>query len=131
MMMGMSARLALVAGIGLAAAACQNDAYGPPTGAYQPAPAYYNSGYNSPPPPPPRHGYAQPAPTYYNPNQQGYNPNQQGNRGVYNQADGRRYTTVTVTNRGQNGYRDDVVQQQVVCGSQYYDGYRSRTAPRC
>jgi hypothetical protein len=29
------------------------------------------------------------------------------------------------------GYRDDVVQQQVVCGSQYYDGYRTRTAPRC
>ncbi len=26
--------------------------------------------------------------------------------------------------------RDDVVQQQVVCGSQYYDGYRTRTA-RC
>ena len=50
---------------------------------------------------------------------------------MYNQADGRRYTTVTVTNRGQNGYRDDVVQQQVVCGSQYYDGYRNRTAPRC
>ena len=23
------------------------------------------------------------------------------------------------------------VQQQVVCGSQYYDGYRTRTAPRC
>ena len=46
-------------------------------------------------------------------------------------ADGRRYTTVTVTNRGQNGNRDDVVQQQVVCGSQYYDGYRTRTAPRC
>jgi hypothetical protein len=38
---------------------------------------------------------------------------------------------VTVTNRGQNGNRDDVVQQQVVCGSQYYDGYRNRTAPRC
>ena len=57
--------------------------------------------------------------------------NQQGSYGSYNQADGRRYTTVTVTNRGQNGYRDDVVQQQVVCGSQYYDGYRTRTAPRC
>jgi hypothetical protein len=36
-----------------------------------------------------------------------------------------------VTNRGQNGNRDDVVQQQVACGSQYYDGYRNRTAPRC
>ncbi len=54
-----------------------------------------------------------------------------GNQAGYNQTDGRRYTTVTVTNRGQNGYRDDVVQQQVVCGSQYYDGYRTRTAPRC
>ena len=39
--------------------------------------------------------------------------------------------TVTVTNRGQNGNRDDVVQQQVVCGSQYYDGYRTRNAPSC
>ena len=30
------------------------------------------------------------------------------------------------------GHRhDDVVQQQVFCGSQYYDGYRTRTAPRC
>ena len=67
---------------------------------------------------------SQPAPNY------NY-AKQQGNYGRYNQADGRRYTTVTVTNRGQNGYRDDVVQQQVVCGSQYYDGYRTRTAPRC
>lgn len=129
-MLGISARLALVAGIGLAAAACQNDAYGPPTGAYQPAPAY-NNGY----PPPPRYAYGQPAPNYY-PNQQGYNPYQQQNyqqqnSGRYNQADGRRYTTVAVTNRGQNGYQDQVVQQQVVCGSQYYDGYRSRTAPYC
>jgi hypothetical protein len=33
-------------------------------------------------------------------------------RGYYQPAPG--YTT----------YRDDVVQQQVVCGSQYYDGYR-------
>ena len=68
--------------------------------------------------------HPQPAPNY------NY-ANQQRNYGRYNQADGRRYTTVTVTNRGQNGYRDDVVQQQVVCGSQYYDGYRTRTAPRC
>lgn len=126
MMLGMSARLALIAGIGLAAAACQNDAYGPPTGAYQPAPAYPNNGYNAPPP---RPVYGQPAPNYYYQNQPAYNPYQ--NQGRYNQADGRRYTTVTVTNRGQNGYRDDVVQQQVVCGSQYYDGYRTRTAPNC
>lgn len=116
-MLGISARLALVVGIGLAAAACQNDAYGPPTGAYQPAPAY-NNGYYAPPP---RYAYGQPAPNYYQ-NQPAYNPYQQGQG---------RYTTVTVTNRGQNGYQDQVVQQQVACGSQYYDGYRNRTAPRC
>jgi hypothetical protein len=63
---------------------------------------YYNNGYNN-----------------------GYGPQQQP--GWNN---GQRYTTVTVTNRGQNGYRDDVVQQQVPCGSQYYDGYRQRIA-RC
>lgn len=99
-------RLVLVAGIGMTAAACQEPGYGR-GGAYQPAPTYGNPYYNS--------GYYGPAPT----------PSR------YNQADGRRYTTVTVTNRGQNGYRDDVVQQQVVCGSQYYDGYRTRTAPQC
>lgn len=126
-MLGVSARLALVAGVGLAVAACQNDAYGPPTGAYQPAPASYNNGYYAPPPP--RYAYGQPAPTYYYNQNQPYYGNQ--SRGRYNQADGRRYTTVTVVNRGQNGYRDDVVQQQVVCGSQYYDGYTTRTAPHC
>jgi hypothetical protein len=108
-------RLMLVVGIGITGAACQPA----PTGYGNP---YYNSGYYSPAPAQAQYGYAQPAP-YYN--------NQQGTYGRYNQADGRRYTTVTVTNRGQNGYRDDVVQQQVVCGSQYYDGYRTRTAPRC
>ena len=112
-------KLTLVAGIGMIGAACQDDSYAAPRGSYQPAPAaygnpYYNSGYYSPAPAP-RYGYAQPAPYGY---------------GTYNQAYDRRYTTVTVTNRGQNGYRDDVVQQQVVCGSQYYDGYRTRTA-RC
>ena len=112
-------RLMLVVGIGMTGAACQDDSYGAPRGYYQPAPTgynnpYYNTGYYGSAPAP-RYGYPQP---YY----------QQGN---YNQADGRRYTTVTVTNRGQNGYRDDVVQQQVVCGSQYYDGYRTRTAPQC
>ncbi len=120
-------RLALVVGLGLAAAACQGDGYGAPSGAYPGGPGYYNAGYNSPPPAPRYgygYGYGQPAPNYYYGNQP-----QQNVR--YNQADGRRYTTVTVTNRGQNGYRDDVVQQQVVCGSQYYDGYRTRTAPRC
>lgn len=101
-------KLMLVVGIGITGAACQDDGSAPPRGYYQPAP----TGYSNP---------------YYN---SGYSP-QQGNQGWYNQGDGRRYTAVTVTNRGQNGYRDDVVQQQVVCGSQYYDGYRTRTAPRC
>ena len=106
-------RLVLVVGIGMTGAACQDDGYAAPSGYYPPAPTVYsNPYYNSPAPAPSRYGYAQPAPNY-------------------NPADGRRYTTVTVTNRGQNGNRDDVVQQQVVCGSQYYDGYRTRTAPRC
>ena len=122
-------RLMFVAAIGLTGAACQGDGYGAPSGYYQPAPTgYYNSGYYAPAPAP-RYGYAQAAPAYYG-NQPAYYGNQQ--QGTwYNQTDGRRYTTVTVTNRGQNGYRDDVVQQQVVCGSQYYDGYRTRTAPSC
>jgi len=118
-------KLMLVAGIGITGAACQGDGSAPPRGYYQPAAtgygSPYTSGYYSPAP---QYGYSQPAPNYYY-------PNQQGSYGRYNQADGRRYTSVTVTNRGQNGYRDDVVQQQVVCGSQYYDGYRTRTAPRC
>lgn len=120
-------RVMLVVGIGMTGAACQGDGYGAPRGYYQPAPTgygspYYNRGYYGPAPA--RYGYWQPAPNY------NY-ANQQRRHGWYNQADGRRYTTVTVTNRGQNGYRDHVVQQQVVCGSQYYDGYRTRTAPRC
>lgn len=123
-----AAKLALTIGLGLAAAACQGDGYGAPSGAYPAGPGYYNTGYAPPPPrygyAPPAYGYAQPAPNYYYQNQP-----QQG--AWYNQGDGRRYTSVTVVNRGQNGYRDDVVQQQVVCGSQYYDGYRTRTAPRC
>ena len=102
-------RRMLVVGIGMIGAACQDAGYAAPRGYNQPAPGYsnpyYNSGYA---PAPSRYGYSQPAPYY----------NQTG------------YTTVTVTNRGQNGYRDEVVQQQVVCGSQYYDGYRNRTA-RC
>jgi hypothetical protein len=114
------AKVMLVAGIGLAATACETA----PQGAYRQAPPaygnpYYNTGYYAPPP-----GYARPAPGYYY-------ANPQPAPGWYNQADGRRYTTVTVTNRGQNGYRDDVVRQQVVCGSQYYDGYQTRTAPTC
>ena len=116
----------LVVGIAMTGAACQDYGYGAPRGTYQSAPPsygspYYNSGYYNPAPS--RYGYAQPAPYY--------NYGNQGNQAWYNQTDGRRYTSVTVTNRGQNGYRDDVVQQQVVCGSQYYDGYRTRTAPRC
>jgi hypothetical protein len=118
-------KLMIVAGIGLSAAACQGDGYGQPQGAYQQAPAYYNNGYNSPPPPP-RYAYAQPAPNPYYANQQ--YANQQANYGYNNQQ---RVATVTVTNRGQNGNPDQVVQQQVACGSQYYDGYRNRIAPRC
>ena len=116
-------RLVVVVGLGMAGAACQDDGQSAPRGVYQPASANNNNNNNYSPPPPSRTGYAQPAPNYYG--------NQQRNYGTYNKTDGRRYTTVTVTNRGQNGYRDDVVQQQVVCGSQYYDGYRNRTAPRC
>ena len=107
--------LIIAVGLGLMAAACQNDGMGPQ--------GTYNDSYNSPPPP--RYGQ-QPNPYYGNQQQQ-----QQGYPGTYNQADGRRYTTVAVTNRGQNGNRDEVVAQQVVCGSSYYDGYRNRTAPRC
>jgi hypothetical protein len=108
-------RLMLVVGIGMTGAACQDDGYAAPRGYYQPAPTgYSNPYYNS--------GYYQPAPTGYS-NPYYYSPAPAPSR--YG------YTTVTVTNRGQNGYRDDVVQQQVVCGSQYYDGYRTRTAPRC
>ncbi len=118
-------KLMLVVGIGLTGAACVDDGNAGPSGYYQPTAAYgnpyQNSGYYSPAPAPayryaPAYGYAQPAPGY-------------GYANVY--ANQQRYTTVTVTNRGQNGYRDDVVQQQVACGSQYYDGYRTRTAPRC
>lgn len=58
----------------------------------------------------------------------GYGPQQAQGWPPNNQYNGQRYTTVTVTNRGQNGYPDKVVQQQVLCGSQYYDGYRQRIA---
>ena len=101
-------RLMLVVGIGMTGAACQDNGYAVPRG-YYPAPGYSNPYYNSGYAPASSYGYSQPAQNYNQP----------------------RYTTVTVTNRGQNGYRDDVVQQQVACGSQYYDGYRTRTAPRC
>ena len=117
-------RLMLVVGIGMTGAACQDDGYAAPSGYYQPAPTgygnpYYNSGYYQPAPT----GYSNP---YYNSGYYGPRPAQ--SQYGYSQPG---YTTVTVTNRGQNGNRDDVVQQQVPCGSQYYDGYRTRTAPRC
>ena len=68
-------------------------------------------------------GYYQPTPAgYYPPPPSGYN------NPYYYRGDGT--TVVTVTNRGQNGYSDQVVQQRVACGSQYYDGYRQRIA-RC
>lgn len=118
-------RLALVGGIGLTGAACQDAGYGAPRGAYQPAPVGYNNGGYYSPAPAPQYGYAQPAPYgYAQPAPYGYAQPAP----YYN---GRGYTTVAVTNRGQNGNRDDVVQQQVACGSQYFDGYRNRTAPRC
>src|ERR1700682_4032128 len=110
-------RLMLVVGIGMTGAACQDDGNAAPRGAYQPAPGYsnpyYNSGYA---PAPSQYGYAQPA---YGYGQPAYGYAQPAP--AYNQTDGRRYTSVAVTTRGQNGNRDDVVQQQVVCGSQYYD----------
>jgi hypothetical protein len=105
-------RLMLVAGIGMIGAACQGDGYAGPRGSYQPSP-YYNTGYYGPAPA--RYGYySQPAPYYY--------ANQRRSYGGQ--------TTVTVTNRGQHGNRDHVVQQRVPCGSQYFDCYRQRTA-RC
>src|SRR5215203_3801645 len=99
----------LVVGLGIAGAASQDYGSGVPRGYNQPT-------------------YSHPHPdNAYGPQQaQGWPPNQ--NQGWPNQNDNRRYTTVTVTNRGQNGNRDDVVQQQVLCGSQYFDGYRQRIA---
>jgi hypothetical protein len=100
-MLKLSLTMALVAGIGITGigiGGAVGQDYGAPRG-------YYNNGYG--------------------PQQaQGWPPNNQNN-GQYN---GQRYTTVTVTNRGQNGYPDKVVQQQVLCGSQYYDGYQQRIA---
>lgn len=115
----------LVVGIALSGTACVDDGAAAPRGYYQQAPApapYYNAAYGNP-------GYYNAA--YNNPYySNGYSPQQQ-NQGVYNQGYRPSYATVNVTNRGQNGNRDEVVQQQVACGSQYYDGYRNRTAPRC
>jgi hypothetical protein len=97
-------RLMLVVGMGMTGVACQDDGYG---GDYLAQTGYGNPNYNS--------GY--------------YGPRPGQSQNGYSQQPG--YTTVIVTNRGQNGNRDDVVQQQVPCGSQYYDGYRQRIAPRC
>ena len=103
-MLRLSLTTILVVGLGIAGAASQD--YG------SVAPRGYNQ------------------PTYSNPHyNNGYGP-QQAQGWPPNQNDGRRYTTVTVTNRWQNGNRDDVVQQTVLCGSTYYDGYRNRVA-RC
>ncbi|UYN94694.1 MAG: hypothetical protein KIT25_22150 [Enhydrobacter sp.] len=109
-------RLLLVAGIGMVGAACQDDGHAAPRGYYQPAPVGYTYG------PAPAYGYSPPAPYSY--------ANPRANYGWYNQPAGRGYTMVTVTNRGQHGNRDDVVQQRVACGSQYFDGYNQRIA-RC
>jgi hypothetical protein len=98
-------RLLLIAGLGLLGAACIDDGSGPRT-------AYPGGGY---------YGNAPPRDYYYSPPP----------RGEYNSTDGRRYTTVRVTNVGQNGYANDVVDQKVVCGSTYYDGYRTQRAPSC
>lgn len=124
----------LVAGLALTGAACVEDGTAAPRGYYQQQPgqayqqqqapgAYYNAPYNN-------QGYNNAAYNnpYYN---NGYNAQQQQNQAAYNQGYRPGYTTVNVTNRGQNGNRDEVVQQQVACSSQYYDGYRNRTAPRC
>jgi hypothetical protein len=95
----------LVVGFGITGAVGQDYGSGAPRG-------HYNNGYG--------------------PQQaQSWPPNNQSNWPPNNQFNGQRYTTVTVTNRGQNGYPDQVVQQQVPCGSQYYDGYRQRIAPQC
>ena len=118
----------LIVGLALAGAACVDDGSAAPRGYYQQQPAqapapYYNAAYNNAPYN--NQGYNNPY------NNQGYNAQQQQNQGAYNQAYRPGYTTVNVTNRGQNGNRDEAVQQQVACGSQYYDGYRNRMAPRC
>jgi hypothetical protein len=100
-------RLMLVVGIGMTGTACQDGGYGAPRDYNLAQTGYGNPNYNS--------GY--------------YGPRPGQSQNGYSQQPG--YTTVIVTNRGQNGNRDDVVQQQVPCGSQYYDGYRQRIAPRC
>jgi hypothetical protein len=97
----------LIVAIGMTGAACQDGGYGAPRGYNLGQTGYGNPNYNN--------GY--------------YGPRPGQSQNGYSQQPG--YTTVIVTNRGQNGNRDDVVQQQVPCGSQYYDGNRQRIAPRC
>src|SRR5260370_16728649 len=99
-------RLMLVAGIGMIGAACQDAGYAAPRGYYQPALGYSNPYYNS--------GYA-PAPSRYDYSQL---------RPYYNQT---RYTTVTVTNRCRNGYRDALVQPPTPSTHHYYHAYPNHT----
>jgi hypothetical protein len=121
-------RLLLIAGLGLSGAACVDDGSGPatayPSGGYygNPSGGYYgnpNAGY-----------YGNPRGGYYG-NSPYYGPPPRNTRGEYNSTDGRRYTTVRVTNVGQNGHPNHVVNQKVVCGSTYYDGYQTQRAPSC
>lgn len=91
-------RLALILGIGMIGAASLGDGNAAPMRSYQPALADDGSYFT---------------------------PVGNGSQGGYSR-DG--YTTVIVTNRGQNSYPDHVVKQRVRCWSQYYDGYRQRVA---
>ena len=118
-------RLLLIGGLGLSGAACVDDGSGPRTaypGAY---PGSYQGGY------PGSYQGAYPSGGYYGNAPSGYYGAPRNQRGEYNSTDGRRYTTVRVTNVGQNGNPNHVVDQKVVCGSTYYDGYRTQRAPTC
>ncbi len=97
-MSGLFRKLMLVAGIGMIGMAFPGGANAAPMSSYQPAPADHGGSFTLA---------------------------GNGSQGGYSR-DG--YTTVIVTNRGQNGYPDHVVKQRVRCWSQYYDGYRQRVA---
>ncbi|MCA0246373.1 MAG: hypothetical protein LCH93_07120 [Proteobacteria bacterium] len=97
-MSGLFRKLMLVAGIGMIGMAFPGGANAAPMGSYQPSLADHGGSFTL-----------------------------AGNGSRYGDTrDG--YTTVIVTNRGQNGYPDHVVKQRVRCWSQYYDGYRQRIA---
>lgn len=98
-MSGLFLKLMLVAGVGMIGAAFPGGANAAPMSSYQPALADDSSSSGN-------HSF--------------FTPVGNGSR------DG--YTTVIVTNRGQNGNPDHVVRQRVRCWSQYYDGYRQRVA---